>query len=108
VAHFHTLLRQNHMKIAAVVVNRVHLPPTFEAMGSLNRLEPSLRRKVANTLDDQSALAHNDGQGIAQIRAECEGTPLIEVPRFDRDVHDLASLWKVSRFLVGDEGVARA
>jgi len=108
VVRFHTLLRQSHMKIAAVVVNRVHLPPTFEAMGSLNRLEPQLRRKMATTVDEVSALAHADAEGIKQIKKECEGTPLIEVPRFDLDVHDLGSLWKVSRFLCGDEAVARA
>jgi len=108
VVRFHTLLRQSHMRIAAVVVNRVHLPPTFEAMGSLNRLEPQLRRKMATTVDEVSALAHADAEGIKQIKKECEGTPLIEVPRFDLDVHDLTSLWKVSRFLCGDEAVARA
>ena len=108
VVRFHTLLRQNHMRIAAVVVNRVHLPPTFEAMGQLNRLEPQLRRKAASTIDEISALAHNDAEGIKLIRKECEGTPLVEVPRFDLDVHDLPSLWKVGRFLCGEEAVARA
>ncbi|HVE87262.1 MAG TPA: ArsA-related P-loop ATPase [Myxococcales bacterium] len=108
VVRFHTLLQQNHMRIAAVVVNRVHLPPTFEAMGALNRLDPQLRRKVAATLDEVSALAHSDSEGIKAIAKECEGTPLIEVPRFDLDVHDLPSLWKIGRFLCGDEAVARA
>ena len=96
------------MRIAAVVVNRVHLPPTFEAMGQLNRLEPLLRRKMAATVDEVSELAHADSEGIQRIRKECEGTPLVEVPRFDLDVHDLSSLWKVGRFLYGDESVARA
>ena len=77
-------------------------------MGSLNRLDPQLRRKMAVTVDEVSALAHADAEGLKLIRKECEGTPLIEIPRFDLDVHDLTSLWKVSRFLCGDEGVARA
>jgi hypothetical protein len=59
-------------------------------------------------VDEVSALAHADAEGIKLIKKECEGTPLIEVPRFDLDVHDLSSLWKVARFLCGDEAVARA
>jgi hypothetical protein len=32
----------------------------------------------------------------------CADTPLVLVPRFEADVHDLASLYETSRWLWGD------
>jgi anion-transporting ArsA/GET3 family ATPase len=103
VIHFHTLLRQNHMAVAAVVVNRVHLPPSDAQREAARRLPRELKEKVEATLDEAAAIAAVDAAGIAELQKQCEPTPLIRVPRFDLDVHDLAGLWQTSRFLVGEE-----
>lgn len=105
--HFHTLLQQNHMAVAAVVVNRVQLPPRATDWSEAAALEPMLRHKVEATLGERQAAAAQDEEAIAQIRSRCEPTPLIQVPRFSLDVHDLAGLWRTSRFLFGDEGPGR-
>ena len=100
VLHFHTLLKQNQMSVAAVVVNRVHPPPTEEQYRAAARLEGELRAKVEATLHEARVLAAQDAAGIAQLAQQCAPTPLVQVPRFERDLHDLAGLWHASRYLV--------
>ncbi len=100
---FHTLLRQNHMAVAAVVVNRVHLP-TPQRVWHEAALQPGpLRAKLEKTLEENDVLAAQDARGFARLREQCAPTPLLAVPRFELDVHDLASLWRTGRYLFGDE-----
>jgi anion-transporting ArsA/GET3 family ATPase len=105
VVHFHTLLQQNKMSVAAIVVNRVHPAPTDEQMADALRVPDSLRSRVEETLEEMRALALHDAASIADIQRECDPTPLVLVPRFDRDVHDLHALWHTSQYLVGDATV---
>lgn len=107
VVHFHTLLKQNEMKVAAVVVNRTHAPPSQAEWEAARALNGPLRAKVEETLREVELLAAQDAVGIAEIRRQCEGTPLVEVPRFELDVHDLPALWRTSRYLVGEETLER-
>ncbi len=72
VIHFHTLLKQNHMEVAAVVVNRVHPPVHAGAVGGTRpRLPEPLRRKVEETLEEHELLAAQDARGLAQLAAAC-------------------------------------
>jgi hypothetical protein len=66
------------------------------------RLPDALRRKVEMTLEEAEHLAAQDQKGIERLRELCPGTPLVVVPRFELDVHDLKGLWETSRFLFGD------
>ncbi|MHB8879659.1 MAG: ArsA family ATPase [Myxococcaceae bacterium] len=100
---FHTLLLQNHMAVAAVVVNRVHVATPQETWHEAARLSQPLRGKLERTLEENDLLAAQDARGIAKLRELCAPTPLIEVPRFELDVHDLTSLWRTSRYLFGEE-----
>jgi anion-transporting ArsA/GET3 family ATPase len=97
---FHTVLMQNEMSVAAIVVNRVHPPLPGALWAEAAKLPAPLRAKVVATLDENALLAKQD-----QVRKECPQTPLIEVPRFDLDVHDLASLWRTSQYLVGERSL---
>jgi anion-transporting ArsA/GET3 family ATPase len=99
---FHTTLMQNHLRIAAVVVNRVH-PPVPDALWSqAARLPEGLRKRVEATLSENEHLAAQDARGVSRLAELCAPTPLVVVPRFELDVHDLSSLWNTSRFLFGD------
>jgi anion-transporting ArsA/GET3 family ATPase len=100
---FHTLLRQNHMSIAAVVVNRVHVASAPGAWHEAAQLPLPLRAKVEKTLEENDLRAASDARCIARLREQCAPTPLIQVPRFEVDVHDLASLWRTGRYLFGEE-----
>lgn len=105
---FHTTLLQNHLRIAAVAVNRVH-PPVPDALWSqAQRLPEELRKKVEATLNENDRLASQDAKGVARLTELCAGTPLVLIPRFELDVHDLTSLWNTSRFLFGEAHIEGA
>jgi anion-transporting ArsA/GET3 family ATPase len=99
--YFHTLLKQNHLEVAALVVNRVHSGVPDAQWAAAARLPDPLRRKMELTLEEQEHLAAADSRGIERLKEQCPGTPLIVLPRFERDVHDLRSLWETSQFLFG-------
>jgi anion-transporting ArsA/GET3 family ATPase len=103
VTHFHRLLKQNRMEVVALVVNRVHPMPGPELWEEAKGLIPSRRAKVEETLRELTVLAEQDLRGIAELRAATPGTPIIQVPRFELDVHDVAALWRTGRYLMGDE-----
>ncbi|MBI5482682.1 MAG: ArsA family ATPase [Deltaproteobacteria bacterium] len=99
---FHTLLAQNKLNVAAIVVNRVHSPVPDALWPQVARLPQELLRKFEKTLKENEHLATQDARGIARLREACAPTPLVLVPRFERDVHDLRMLWETSRYLWGD------
>lgn len=100
--YFHTLLRQNHLKVAAVVVNRVHRPVAEERWGEASRLPDGVRQLVERTLNEAEHASTQDAEGIAALTAQVAPTPLVQVPRFELDVHDLRTLWDTSRWLIGE------
>ena len=100
--YFHTLLKQNKMKVAAVVVNRVQPPVHDSLWREAARLPESQRRRFEQTLKENEFLATQDARGVARLRELCAPTPLVLVPRFELDVHDLKSVWEISRYLWGD------
>jgi anion-transporting ArsA/GET3 family ATPase len=100
-AFFHTVLKQNHLKVAAVVVNRVHPPVPPELWGQVARLREPLKAKLEQTLDESEHLAGHDRRGIDRLIEATGDTPLVEVPRFEHDVHDVGGLWLLSQHLFG-------
>jgi len=108
VAQFQRVLQQNHMSIAAVVLNRVQPPPLPSDWAEAAREEGPLRAKLEATLEERRRAAERDAEAIAAIRSVCAPTPLIEVPALPTDVHDLISLWRTGRFLFGEERLEAA
>jgi hypothetical protein len=100
--YFHTLLQQNKMRVAAIVVNRVHAPVPDALWAEVARLPPSLQARYEKTLKENDHLARQDARGIARLTEACGSTPLVLVPRFESDVHDLTGLYETSRWLWGD------
>jgi anion-transporting ArsA/GET3 family ATPase len=100
--HFHALLRQNRMEPVALVVNRVHPMPPAHQWEDAQELVPARRDKVLRTLEEMKLLAEQDAAGIALLAQACPGTPLVTVPRFDLDVHDVAALWRTGSYLLGE------
>ncbi len=101
--YFHTVLQQHHLKVAAIVVNRVHRLVPARAWEDASQLPADLRARVVKTLDEAEANAQSDRRSIERLKASCPGTPLILVPRFERDVHDIGSLWQTSVHLFEPE-----
>ena len=57
--------------------------------------------RAAPTATDE-ILFTQDAAGIAQLQEACAGTPLVTVPRFELDVHDVSALWRTGTHLLGE------
>ncbi|MEN9796797.1 MAG: hypothetical protein RL653_493 [Pseudomonadota bacterium] len=97
---FHQVLREQGMNVGAVVVNRVHAPPVAGDRARAQQCPSPLREQLLTTLAEQEILARLDAEGLAQLRAGLGSTPLVELPRFDRDIHDLRALHAAGRHLL--------
>jgi anion-transporting ArsA/GET3 family ATPase len=98
---FHALLKERGMQVAALVVNRVHEMPSPAWRSQLEGLEPRLREKLEETLAEQASLAKQDRAGLTVLTRGAGGTPVVPVPRFELDVHDLKGLWRTGLALAG-------
>jgi anion-transporting ArsA/GET3 family ATPase len=116
--YFHRKLVEAELPVGGVIVNKVHY--TLEHLRDDGE---DLRRALAETLDDEDladrvaanladyqALAERDAANIDHLAAELRTENVIRVPYLDEDVHDLAGLAKLNRYLfaTAEERVALA
>jgi anion-transporting ArsA/GET3 family ATPase len=102
----HRTLGQNGMRLSGAVVNRFHAReaelPTSEVHAELVALlGEDLALRVAANDADHRILAARDAANIELLRAELGGEPLLVVPEFDEDVHDVDGLLRVHAHLFG-------
>jgi anion-transporting ArsA/GET3 family ATPase len=107
-------LREYGITPRAMVVNRVHELP--QTTGDRALLEAELAKELPDfptpearadlltrmlaAAEDARALAQRDHQGLERLRkAIGRELPYVEVPAFDRDVHDLGALERLSHHL---------
>ncbi len=103
-------LSRSNISVSAAIVNRVHDNPSVQggatdAMGLAlalargrvpNEGDPHLADRLAQTVNELTVLAERDARQITRFREATGGRfPLYLVPRLDRDVHDLAGLWRI-------------
>lgn len=106
---FAQALREARIPVQAAVVNRVYAeraPASVAELGAALAAENvpdeggSLATRVGRTLANYAELARADRVQIARLAAALgPGTPLHQVPRLAKDVHDIAGLWTVDRHL---------
>jgi hypothetical protein len=105
---FRRTLQEGGMPFGGVIVNRFHHDMLGESdpdgvAGRLSdRLTPDLARRVAANFDDYHLLARRDRRNVARLTAELSDPAMpdpILVPQLDGDVHDIAGLERVRRFL---------
>jgi anion-transporting ArsA/GET3 family ATPase len=104
--HFHRKLVEARLPFGGVIVNKVHygseLPESDDALAEqLTRAlgDGELARRVLHNLDDYRGLAGRDRRNIRRLTAEMRARTVIQVPYLDEDVHDLAGLMLVNRYL---------
>lgn len=111
--HFHRLLREARMQVAAVVTNRVHedplgqlpLPAPEELADALLRQgiedggAPPLSARLHETLAEARSLADLDRLQGERIEAATHPTPQVRIPRFPSDVYDFPGLTAVGHHL---------
>lgn len=102
-------LRQFAMPRDAFVINRVHLPPpeadaVDQALAD-DGLPADLAPAVARAHDEAKLLCQRDARHIERLRTGGDdrgaSAPVVRVPAFERDVHDVAALAMVGEALVG-------
>jgi anion-transporting ArsA/GET3 family ATPase len=105
--YFHRKLVEARLPFGGVIVNKVHYPAErlrggggdlqAELAGRLE--EEDLARRVAENFADYQALAERDARNIDRLEGELRAKGVIRVPHLDEDVHDLAGLAEVNRYL---------
>jgi anion-transporting ArsA/GET3 family ATPase len=114
--YFTRKLREYGIEPKAMVVNRVHAAPELESEDgdALRVLEGFLANRglaldarrlwerMQIAAEDALTLARRDFSGLKRLRKSVgDDLPYVEVPAFDRDVHELGSLARLSEYLVG-------
>lgn len=113
---FHRKLVEAKLPFGGVIVNKVHFfgGEAGNDGGDLRRDlsellgDQDLAERVAANLADYRALADRDAANIDHLATELSTRSVIRVPYLDEDVHDLAGLAEVNRFLFarGEERAA--
>ena len=109
--YFHRKLVEAKLPIGGVIVNKVHYATELgdaggeDLRGSLAGLLDSedLAQRVAENFADYQALAARDAANIDHLAAELRTSSVIRVPYLDEDVHDLAGLYELDRYLFAHE-----
>jgi anion-transporting ArsA/GET3 family ATPase len=105
--YFHRQLVEAALPFGGVIVNRVHhesefeISPDEDVVGELEDAlgDPDLAARAAASLADYRVLAESDACNIGRLTAEMRARRVIKVPYLDEDVHDLAGLMEVNRYL---------
>lgn len=117
--YFHRKLVEAKLPFGGVIVNKVHYPA--EHLRGANPIDlpatlaeklgdADLAQRVAANFSDYQALAERDARNIKHLASEMRTRGVIRVPYLDEDVHDLAGLAEINRYLfaTGEERVAMA
>jgi anion-transporting ArsA/GET3 family ATPase len=108
--YFWRKLKATRMPFGGVVVNRVHhdeapdADPDEVAAELSAELGPRLAERVAENLRDYQVLARRDEENIAHLAERLDDERrLALVPHLDDDVHDVAGLARVQRYLFASD-----
>jgi len=114
--YFHRKLVEAKLPFGGVIVNKVHYPAEqlrgddadlpaalAERLGDEN-----LAQRVAENFADYQALAERDAHNIDRLAAELRTKGVIRVPYLDEDVHDLAGLAEINRYLFANSAEREA
>ncbi len=105
--YFHRKLVEAKLPFGGVIVNKVHYP-TEQLRGDGSDLLEALSEKldsgdlaqrVAENFADYQELAERDARNIERLAKELRAQGVIRVPYLDEDVHDLAGLAEINRYL---------
>jgi anion-transporting ArsA/GET3 family ATPase len=109
---FYRVLAERGLPFAGVVTNRIrrdYLAGAAVAAAAAPLMELvdfSLAIKVVECARDHQVLAERDERNVARLASEIDGAPLLLVPQFDDDVHDLQGLKRLSGYLFASKADA--
>jgi anion-transporting ArsA/GET3 family ATPase len=106
--YFHRKLVEAELPFGGVIVNKVHYDLDEEGGNEDGGLEDALAEelgdrdlaeRVAANFADYGTLARRDRRNVRHLAREMRTRAVIEVPYLDDDVHDLAGLMEINRYL---------
>lgn len=107
--YFHRKLVEAKLPFGGVIVNKVHYPAEGLQGGNGDEGLPAalaeklgdedLAKRVVANFGDYQALAQRDARNIERLAKELSSRVVIRVPYLDEDVHDLAGLAEIDRYL---------
>src|SRR5918996_119322 len=110
--YFHRKLIEAQLPFGGVIVNKVHYAEeaTDDLDDQLAELlgDGDLPERVAANFTDYRALAERDRRNVEHLANEMRTRAVIQVPYLDFDVHDLAGLMEVNRYLFATGAAERA
>jgi anion-transporting ArsA/GET3 family ATPase len=113
--YFHRKLVEAKLPFGGVIVNKVHYedempvereelgPELAEAIG-----DEDLAARVRENLEAFRKLSERDRRNVQHLAAEMRTRAVIRVPYLDEDVHDLAGLMEMNRYLFASGSEERA
>ncbi len=105
--YFHRKLVEAKLPFGGMIVNKVHYSAE-RLRGSSEGLQVALAkalgneglaRRVTENFSDYQALAERDAANIERLQREMRSRAVIRIPYLDEDVHDLAGLAEINRYL---------
>ena len=102
-------LKAARMPFGGVVVNRVHHDFLGDedvdvvADSLSGELGDKLAARVADNFRDYHVLARRDADNVERLRTKLRDDRRLLVPALDEDVHDVAGLERINRYLVATE-----
>ena len=103
--YFHRKLVEARLPFGGVIVNKMHFECesagaeaiTAELTEALDDAE--LADRIVANYEDYSALAARDRRNVDRLTAEMKPRRVIKIPYLDDEVHDLAGLMAINRYL---------
>jgi anion-transporting ArsA/GET3 family ATPase len=109
--YFHRRLVEASLPFGGVIVNKVHFESEFAVSPGEDPADEladavgdrDLAERATATLEEYRALAARDRRNVERLTAEMRARRVIQVPYLDEDVHDLAGLMEINRYLFATE-----
>jgi anion-transporting ArsA/GET3 family ATPase len=103
--YFYERLREKRMPFVGFIVNRLHPDPVESSRrrrasaGEKVEVEAGLATRLVEVYRDQQKVARTERRALARIEVDT-GEPVILVPEFEADIHDLRGLHQFGKAIL--------
>jgi anion-transporting ArsA/GET3 family ATPase len=100
-------LAESDLRLGGVIVNRFHSPPEGDRPAVAAAIaaelgDEGLSERVLASYDDHAALADAEAVNVERLVEAGDDAPLVRVPELAGEIHDLAGLLELDRWLFAE------